>query len=101
MIACSVQLRSDENAFAGVAMLVVIFILLQDVTNLMYNPCCITKEEYFDPGVSLKDRDIGRPIEQTTKIQKFKAQLWLCEQYPLSLPEQVSSQSCVKIIIPT
>ena len=55
----------------------------------MYNPSCITRDEYFDSSVSLADRDIGRPIEQSVKVQKFKAQLWLCEQYPLSLPEQV------------
>ena len=57
----------------------------------MYNPSCITRDEYFDSSVSLADRDIGRPIEQSVKVQKFKAQLWLCEQYPLSLPEQVRS----------
>lgn len=39
--------------------------------------------------VDLGDRDIGRPIEQSLKVQKFKASLWLCEGYPLSLQEQV------------
>ncbi|CAH1405533.1 unnamed protein product [Nezara viridula] len=53
------------------------------------NPCQITPEEYFSPGVSLGTRDIGRPKEITTKIQKFKATLWLSEDYPLSLPEQI------------
>lgn len=53
------------------------------------NPCQITPEEYFSPGVSLGTRDIGRPKEITTKIQKFKATLWLSEEYPLSLPEQI------------
>lgn len=56
---------------------------------LSYNPCHITPEEYFDATVELDDRDIGRPIEQTTKTQTFKANLWLCEDYPLSLPQQV------------
>ena len=55
----------------------------------MYNPNAIAREEYFDASVALEDRDIGRPREQITKTQKFKAQLWLCDQYPLSLPEQV------------
>ncbi|XP_075220941.1 ankyrin repeat domain-containing protein 13D isoform X2 [Lycorma delicatula] len=53
------------------------------------NPCHITPEEYFDPEVSLGTRDIGRPKEISTKIQKFRATLWLCEEYPLSLPEQI------------
>ena len=30
-----------------------------------------------------------RPREESCKGQKFKAQLWLCEDYPLSLQEQV------------
>nr|CAG4651864.1 EOG090X0784 [Triops cancriformis] len=53
------------------------------------NPCNITPEEYFDEDVDLGLRDVGRPKEQTTKVQKFKATLWLCEEYPLSLPEQI------------
>ena len=52
------------------------------------NPCCISPDEYFS-GEDLKDRDIGRPKEMTRKVQKFQAQLWLCEEYPLSLQEQV------------
>ncbi|XP_066595135.1 ankyrin repeat domain-containing protein 13D isoform X2 [Prorops nasuta] len=53
------------------------------------NPSHITVEEYFDPDVDLKGRDIGRPKEISTKIQKFKATLWLSEEYPLSLQEQI------------
>ncbi|XP_057658211.1 ankyrin repeat domain-containing protein 13D isoform X1 [Diorhabda carinulata] len=55
------------------------------------NPCNITPEEYFDKDVDLnaQDRDIGRPKEVQVKVQKFKANLWLCENYPLSLPEQI------------
>ncbi|CAH1802482.1 unnamed protein product [Owenia fusiformis] len=55
----------------------------------LYNPSHITPEEYFNDRIELGDRDIGRPIEQSTKIQKFKANLSLCEDYPLSLQEQV------------
>lgn len=53
------------------------------------NPCHITPEEYFTPDLDLGPRDIGRPKEITTKIQKFKATLWLCEEFPLSLPQQI------------
>lgn len=53
------------------------------------NPKKITAEEYFDETVDLGGRDIGCPRDVTTKTQKFKANLWLCEDYPLSLPEQV------------
>ncbi|KAH0561654.1 ankyrin repeat domain-containing protein 13D isoform X2 [Cotesia glomerata] len=53
------------------------------------NPSNITPEEYFDPEVDLNGRDIGRPKEVTTKIQKFRATLWLSEEYPLSLQEQI------------
>lgn len=53
------------------------------------NPSNITAEEYFDPDVDLNGRDIGRPKEVNTKIQKFKATLWLSEDYPLSLQEQI------------
>jgi len=53
------------------------------------NPCHISPEEYFNGEIQLGARDIGRPKEITTKIQKFKATLWLCEDYPLSLQEQI------------
>ena len=72
-------------------------IIQQESSDEMYNPCHITPEEYFDERVNLESRDIGRPIEQTTKTQKFKAQLWLCEEYPLSLPEQVSNISGIGV----
>ncbi|XP_069767767.1 ankyrin repeat domain-containing protein 13B [Narcine bancroftii] len=54
------------------------------------NPTSITPEEYFNLNFDLGNRDIGRPMELTTKTQKFKAKLWLCEDHPLSLSEQVA-----------
>ena len=63
--------------------------IFQDLSTVSHNPCNIMPEEYFDKACDLQGKDIGRPIEQTKKVQKFKAQLWLCENYPLSLPEQV------------
>ncbi|XP_068633319.1 ankyrin repeat domain-containing protein 13D [Battus philenor] len=47
----------------------------------------VTWSEYF--GEEPLDKDIGRPRESTTKVQKFKATLWLCEDYPLELQEQI------------
>ncbi|KAG7480871.1 hypothetical protein MATL_G00060940 [Megalops atlanticus] len=54
------------------------------------NPTAIRPEEYFNPEFDLKDRDIGRPIELTIRTQKFKATLWMSEEHPLSLVEQVT-----------
>ncbi|CAL8360974.1 unnamed protein product [Merluccius merluccius] len=54
------------------------------------NPAALTAEEYFNPSLSLAPRDIGHPCQLTTKTQRFKAKLWLCESHPLSLAEQVA-----------
>lgn len=58
-------------------------------TATINNPTSITPEEYFDPEFDLGDRDIGRPMELCIKLRKFKATLWLCEDYPLSFADQV------------
>ncbi|KAI7813253.1 ankyrin repeat domain-containing protein 13A [Triplophysa rosa] len=54
------------------------------------NPTAITPEEYFNPDFDLQGRDIGRPIELTIRTQKFKGTLWMSEEHPLSLVEQVT-----------
>ncbi|KAL0972743.1 hypothetical protein UPYG_G00194180 [Umbra pygmaea] len=54
------------------------------------NPMALTAEEYFNPNMALGTRDIGHPCQLTTKTQRFKAKLWLCESHPLSLSEQVA-----------
>ncbi|XP_033627944.1 ankyrin repeat domain-containing protein 13D-like [Asterias rubens] len=58
------------------------------VTNPV-NPTDIKPEEYFDADMDLGTRDIGRPKELCCKVQKFRATLWLSEDHPLSLQEQV------------
>uniref|UniRef100_A0A8C0GZA1 Ankyrin repeat domain 13D n=1 Tax=Chelonoidis abingdonii TaxID=106734 RepID=A0A8C0GZA1_CHEAB len=62
--------------------------VLQSAT--LTNPTAITPEEYFDSSFNLEARNIGRPIEMSSKVQRFKATLWLCEDHPLSLVEQVT-----------
>ncbi|XP_068922580.1 ankyrin repeat domain-containing protein 13D isoform X3 [Petaurus breviceps papuanus] len=54
------------------------------------NPTAISPEEYFDPNFSLEARNIGRPMEMSSKVQRFKATLWLSEEHPLSLGDQVT-----------
>ncbi|MBN3305401.1 AN13D protein, partial [Amia calva] len=54
------------------------------------NPSALTAEEYFSPDPTLPHRDIGRPLELSSKVQRFKATLWLSECHPLSLGEQVT-----------
>lgn len=48
----------------------------------------VTFEEYFS-DVDLKGRDVGRTKKTATKVQKFKANLWLSEEFPIKLQEQV------------
>ncbi|XP_032517616.2 ankyrin repeat domain-containing protein 13D isoform X1 [Danaus plexippus] len=45
----------------------------------------VSWEEYFGEG---DEREL-RPRDVTTKVQKFRATLWLCEDYPLQLQEQI------------
>ncbi|XP_037697006.1 ankyrin repeat domain-containing protein 13D isoform X4 [Choloepus didactylus] len=54
------------------------------------NPTAISPDEYFNPNFSLESRNIGRPIEMSSKVQRFKATLWLSEEHPLSLGTQVT-----------
>ncbi|XP_034023828.1 ankyrin repeat domain-containing protein 13B [Thalassophryne amazonica] len=56
---------------------------------IVTNPAALTAEEYFNSSSSPTQRDIGHPCQLTTKTQRFKAKLWLCESHPLSLAEQV------------
>ncbi|XP_017289864.1 ankyrin repeat domain-containing protein 13B isoform X2 [Kryptolebias marmoratus] len=64
-------------------------LVTQMSTPAVTNPAALTAEEYFNPGTLQTLRDIGHPCQLTTKTQRFKAKLWLCESHPLSLAEQV------------
>ncbi|XP_063364212.1 ankyrin repeat domain-containing protein 13D [Cydia amplana] len=64
----------------------------EDIANRMTNSrsqqeLAVTWEEYFSDEPL--ERDIGKTKEITTKVQKFRATLWLCEDYPLELQEQI------------
>ncbi|GAB0090028.1 ankyrin repeat domain-containing protein 13D [Sergentomyia squamirostris] len=48
----------------------------------------ISPEEYFSE-IDLGGRDVGRQKKISTKVQKFKANLWLSEDFPMNLQEQV------------
>lgn len=48
----------------------------------------LTPEEYFST-CELNGRDIGQPQKLSTKVQRFKATLWLSEEFPIKLQEQV------------
>uniref|UniRef100_A0A1B0CZP8 Ankyrin repeat domain-containing protein n=1 Tax=Phlebotomus papatasi TaxID=29031 RepID=A0A1B0CZP8_PHLPP len=53
-----------------------------------FTPPFVSPEEYFS-DVDLGERDVGRPRKVSTKVQKFKANLWLSEDFPIKLQEQV------------
>lgn len=48
----------------------------------------VSPEEYFS-DIDLNGRDIGRPCKISSKVQRFKANLWLSEEFPIKLQEQV------------
>ncbi|XP_048837252.1 ankyrin repeat domain-containing protein 13B isoform X2 [Brienomyrus brachyistius] len=64
--------------------------LVTQMSSHPSNPTVLTAEEYFNPGLARGSRDISPPCQLTTKTQRFKAKLWLCESHPLSLAEQVA-----------
>lgn len=76
------SVAEQEHAFTGAA-------TNGELSSTFRNPCHITMDDYFNADVDLSGRDIGRPIEQSTKTQRFRAQISLCENHPVSLPEQI------------
>jgi hypothetical protein len=50
----------------------------------------LSMEEYFQSPRNPKDYDcIGRPVEVASRVQRLKATVWLAEDFPLSLQEQI------------
>lgn len=48
----------------------------------------VTIEEYFSE-TDLNGRDVGKKKKIQTKIQRFKANLWLSDEFPIKLQEQI------------
>ncbi|XP_029916004.1 ankyrin repeat domain-containing protein 13A isoform X1 [Myripristis murdjan] len=88
------RIKSERNVLESLLGTVEQHISAQGDLTLEYatatNPTAITPEEYFDPDFDLGNRDIGRPIELSIRTQKFKGTLWMSEEHPLSLVEQVT-----------
>ncbi|KAM4745974.1 ankyrin repeat domain-containing protein 13A [Anableps anableps] len=88
------RIKSERNVLESLLGSVEQHISAQGNSTLEYatatNPTAITPEEYFNPDFDLGNRDIGRPIELTIRTQKFKGTLWMSEEHPLSLVEQVT-----------
>ncbi|XP_022054190.1 ankyrin repeat domain-containing protein 13A isoform X2 [Acanthochromis polyacanthus] len=88
------RIKSERNILESLLGTVEQHISAQGDLTLEYatanNPTAITPEEYFDPDFDLGNRDIGRPIELSIRTQKFKGTLWMSEEHPLSLVEQVT-----------
>lgn len=48
----------------------------------------ISLEEYFSDS-DLNGRDVGKKKKVATKVQRFKANLWLSDEFPIKLQEQI------------
>lgn len=53
-----------------------------------HNEQPVKADEYFT-DTDLGERDVGRSKKITTKVQKFKANLWLSDTFPINLQSQV------------
>lgn len=88
------RIKSERNILESLLGTVEQYSTAQGDLTLEYatanNPTAIIPEEYFDPNFDLENRDIGRPVELAIRTQKFKGTLWMSEEHPLSLVEQVT-----------
>lgn len=58
-------------------------------SNAVSDGAAPSVEEYFSAEVDLQGRDVGKPKRVSAKVQRFKANIWLSEQFPIKLQEQV------------
>ncbi|XP_072288867.1 ankyrin repeat domain-containing protein 13A [Eucyclogobius newberryi] len=88
------RIKSERNVLESLLGTVELYNTAQGDLTLEYatanNPTAIIPEEYFNSEFDLDNRDIGRPIELSIRTQKFKGTLWMSEEHPLSLVEQVT-----------
>lgn len=63
-----IQMASEAEKGSRAAPLSVQTLITQTLSRA--NPTAITAEEYFNPNFELGNRDMGRPMELTTKTQK-------------------------------
>lgn len=88
------RIKSERNVLESLLGTVEQYNTAQGDLTLEYatanNPTAITPDEYFNPNFDLGNRDIGRPIELSIRTQRFKGTLWMSEEHPLSLVEQVT-----------
>uniref|UniRef100_A0A182NP97 Ankyrin repeat domain-containing protein n=1 Tax=Anopheles dirus TaxID=7168 RepID=A0A182NP97_9DIPT len=61
----------------------------QEQQQQQANTAAPSAEEYFSDDCDLNGRDVGKPKRITAKEQLFKANIWLSEEFPIKLQEQV------------
>lgn len=61
---------------------------ISSTTQITVPTAALTLEEYFS-AIDPNGRDVGQSQKLHTKTQRFKANLWLSEEFPIKLQEQV------------
>ena len=49
----------------------------------------VSEEQYFNRDFPLNGKSLGRPREVSKRVQRFHATLWMSDQFPLSLHDQI------------
>ncbi|VDN54010.1 unnamed protein product [Dracunculus medinensis] len=85
--------KQEENSSALMAVLKLVE-NRQECTDEMKRTgsdvyCGLTSLQYLDKEYNMDGCDIGKPKQVYKKSNSFRATVWLCDQYPLDLQEQV------------